>query len=260
MMKKTRFLKHNFIYKNEGLRLITFEKAFAIPLVILFSVVIMIFAFMLISSNVQSKKQRSSTLLTTKANFMAQGGLQHFKLKYKLMPQLMFDCGRLYMGFSPAYNLPDQFDNINQSGTSYPQYLARFIEDVTTGYDTATVALETPAGAPSLVDVNNITGSKNSDNINKKGGFKTMPLALGGFQMTDAQANEDFTEWGYLPQSIKNGSLRRGSENGKNFMEQSITIEMIGRAKNNVGGQSPGESKYRTHTVRETILVRKYTN
>ncbi len=259
-MKKIRFLKNNFTYKNEGLRLITFEKAFAIPLVILFSVVIMIFAFMLISSNVQSKKQRSSTLLTTKANFMAQGGLQHFKLKYKLMPQLMFDCGRLYMGFSPAYNLPDQFDDISKSTTSYPQYLARFVEDVTTGYDTASITLDTPAGAPPLVDVNNITGSKNTDSINKKGGFKTLPLTLGGFQMTDAAANEDFTEWGYIPQSIKNGSLRRGTENGKNFMEQSITIEMIGRAKSNVGGQSAGESKYRTHSVRETLLVRKYTN
>ncbi|HPG59684.1 MAG TPA: hypothetical protein PKW98_17830, partial [Candidatus Wallbacteria bacterium] len=64
--------------KHKNLSLIFHEKAFAIPLVILVSVLLMIFSVMMLNSNTQSKKQRNSTLLTTKAYFMAQAGLQHF--------------------------------------------------------------------------------------------------------------------------------------------------------------------------------------
>lgn len=243
------------IYVEKPLRLIFFRRAFAIPLVILFAVVIMIFSFMLLSSNVQSKKQKISNLLSTKAYFMAQAGLQHFKLKYKVKPQLMFDCGRLYMGFSPVYNDPNQFDDIASAGRSYPHYLARFFEDVTSGYDKDTDTA-TPAGLPSLVEVDKLTGNVERSNVGKKGGMKTMPLSMCGFALVDAKANEDLTDWGYRPVLIRNGSLRRATEGGKNFMEQSITIEMLGRAKSNV--EKKEEKK--EINVRETIIVRKYTN
>lgn len=229
------------------------RKAFAIPLVLLISVVLMIFATMLINTNVQSKKQKNSTVMSTKGYFMAQGAIQHFKLKYRLLPSVMFNAGLMYLGFSPFYAPSgvayDQMDNINDCGKRYPQCLGRFVEDITT-YGTQTVA-----NAPALVDTT-ITGIDNTE-INQKGGMDALPLSKGGFQLQDSAANEDFTEWGYRVVKISNGSIKKGVENGKRYSEQSVTIDVEGQAKANVSGQ---ESQYTKTVVTETLLVRKWSD
>lgn len=268
-----KFLSHiNNKTKHKNLSLIFHERAFAIPLVILVSVLLMIFAVMMLSSNTQSKKQRNSTLLTTKAYFMAQAGLQHFKLKYKIKPDIMFDCGRLYAGFSPEYNANDQFNDINDAKKAYPQYLACFFEDVTTGYDANNICdnneTTTKNTAPSLIS--DMAGAANCDQTdinNKKGGYNTLPLTKGGFSLTDADTGDDFKYWGYMPAAIKNGSLKRDIDTttGKNVMEQSITVEVIGCAATNLGGAQANEKVHngftlRTHSVRETILLKKWNN
>lgn len=258
--------------KHENLSLIFREKAFAIPLVILVSVLLMVFAVMMLSSNTQSKKQRNSTLLTTKAYFMAQAGLQHFKLKYKIKPDIMFDCGRLYAGFSPEYNNNDQFDNIGDAKKAYPQYLACFFEDVTTGYDANNLSdnneTTTKNTAPSLVaDMTGVANCDQTDLDKKKGGYNTLPLTKGGFSLTDTDTEDDFKHWGYKPVAIKNGSLKRDLDTttGKNVMEQSITVEVMGCAATKLGGAQTGEKVHgeftlRTHSVRETILLKKWNN
>ncbi len=262
--------RNNHNYKN--LSTIFYERAFAIPLVILSSVLLMIFAVMLLNSNTQSKKQRNSTLLTTKAYFMAQAGLQHFKLKYKIKPDIVFDCGRLYAGFSPEYNANDQFNDINDAKNSYPQYLAYFFEDVTTGYDSNNTVdnneTTTKNIAPSLIS--DLTGAANCDQTDidkKKGGYNTLPLTKGGFSLDDTDTDDNFRYWGYLPVNIKNGSLKRDIDTttGKNVMEQSITIEIAGCAASRLGGAQVNEKTHdgytiRTHNVRETILLKKWNN
>jgi len=258
--------------KHKNLSLIFREKAFAIPLVILVSVLLMIFSVMMLNSNTQSKKQRNSTLLTTKAYFMAQAGLQHFKLKYKIKPDIMFDCGRLYAGFSPEYNSNDQFDSISATQKAYPQYLACFFEDVTTGYDANNVSdnneTTTKNIAPSLIsDMAGVANCDQTDIDKKKGGYNTTPLTKGGFSLTDDETDDDFRYWGYKPVSIKNGSLKRDLDTttGKNVMEQSITIEVMGCSSTKLGGAQVNEKIHdgftlRTHNVRETILLKKWNN
>lgn len=271
--EKIKFIRRKYEgKKHANLSLILREKAFAIPLVILVSVVLMIFAVMMLSSNTQSKKQRNSTLLTTKAYFMAQAGLQHFKLKYKLKPDVMFDCGRLYAGFSPEYNNNDQFDNIGDAKKAYPQYLAYFFEDVTTGYDANNLSdnaeTTTKNTAPSLVaDMIGAANCEQAELDKKKGGYNALPLDKGGFALTDADTGDDFKHWGYKPVSIKNGSLKRDVDTatGKNVMEQSITVEIMGCAATKLGGAQTGEKVHgeftlRTHNVRETILLKKWNN
>jgi len=249
-----RFINNNKAAKKYGaFSLIFRRKAFAIPLVLLMSVVLMIFATMLLNTNTQSKKQKNSTVMATKGYFMAQGAIQHFKLKYRLLPSIMFNAGLMYLGFSPFYAPSginyDQMDNINDCGKRYPQCLARFAEDIST-YGTQTVA-----NAPALIDTT-LAGIDNTE-INQKGGMNTLPLTKGGFNLQDSAANEDFTEWGYRIVKISNGSIKKGVENGRRYSEQSVTIEVEGQAKANVGGQ---ESQYTKSIVTETLLVRKWSD
>ncbi len=239
------------------------RKAFAIPLVILLSVVLMIFAFMLINSNTQSKKQRNATILTTKAYFMAQAGIQHFKLKYKLLPEELFKCSCMHYGFSPFYVPPggakfDQFDNAGDAKTRFPEYLGAFAEDINsyeTDPDNSASGGKTSAGYGPIVKIQ-------GKEVKQIGGYSTWPFKLGGFTEKDDDANDDITEWGYKIIQIKAGSLKKESDptvlqGMLPYIEQSITIELEGCAKSNVKGQNVGESEFRKHKLTETVLMRR---
>jgi len=265
-LEKTKKIKFLYDEKKAAYKeysLIFRRRAYAIPLVILLAVVLMIFAFMLINSNTQSKKQRNSTILTTKAYFMAQAGIQHLKLKYKLLPEELFKCSCMHYGFSPFYVPPggakfDQFDNAGDAKTRYPEYLANYVEDVNS-YE------NDPAGSAS--------GSKTSagygpivkiqgKDVNQTGGYSTWPFTIGGFALEDDDSKDKITEWGYKIVSIKAGSLKKESDpavlqGGLPYIEQSITVEMEGKAKTNVGGINVGESEFRKHNLTETILLKR---
>ncbi len=239
------------------------RRAFAIPLVILLSVVLMIFAFMLINSNTQSKKQRNSTILTTKAYFMAQAGIQHFKLKYKLLPEELFKCSCMHYGFSPFYVPPggakfDQFDNAGDAKTRFPEYLGAFAEDINsyeTDPDGSASGSKTSAGYGPIVTIQ-------GNQVKQTGGYSTWPFTLGGFGLEDSDSKDKITDWGYKIKSIKAGSLKKESDPAVlqgmlPYIEQSITIEIEGKAKTNVGGVNAGESEFRKHNLTETVLLKR---
>lgn len=261
--EKIKFLYDEKLLFYRGYSLIFRRRAFAIPLVILLSVVLMIFAFMLINSNTQSKKQRNSTILTTKAYFMAQAGLQHMKLKYKLLPEELFKCSCMHYGFSPFYVPPggakfDQFDNAGDAKTRYPEYLAAYVEDINSyenDPDGSASGAKTSAGYGPLVKIQ-------GKEVKSAGGCSTWPFTIGGFGMEDADAKDTIAEWGYKIVNIKAGSLKKESDpavlqGGLPYIEQSITIEIEGRAKTNVGGKNVGESEFREHKLTETILLKR---
>ncbi len=246
------------------------RRAFAIPLVILLSVVLMIFAFMLINSNTQSKKQRNSTILTTKAYFMAQAGIQHFKLKYKLLPEELFKSSCMHYGFSPFYVPPggakfDQFDNASDAKTRFPEYLAAFAEDINS-YETdpagSASGSKTSAGYGPIVKIQ-------GKEVKQVGGYSTWPFTIGGFGMEDDDSKDKITDWGYKITQIKAGSLKKESDPAVlqgmlPYIEQSITIEIEGKAneiegkaKSNVGGINAGESDFRKHNLTETVLLKR---
>lgn len=260
---RIKFLNDKKNVKYADLAQIFKRKAFAIPLVILLAVVLMIFAFMLIKSNTQSKKQRNATILNTKAYYMAQAGIQHFKLKYKLLPEELFKCSCMHYGFSPFYVPPrgakfDQFDDASNVGPRYPEYLASFAEDINS-YE------KDPAGSAS--------GSKTlsgygpivqiqGKGVSQFGGNSTWPFKLGSFNLDDDDANDSIREWGYKIASIKAGSLKKESDpavlkGGLPYIEQSITINIEGCAKSNVGGINAGESAFKKTIVTETVLLRR---
>ncbi len=262
--RKIRFLSDNN-HNISPCAIILRRKAFAIPLVIMLSVVLMIFSFMLVNVNTHSKKQRNSTILTTKAYFMAQAGLQHLKLKYKLFPEEIFKCSCMYYGFSPFY-VPvgakfDQFDSASNAGPRFPEYLAYFVEDINS-YETdpegSASGSKTTAGYGPLIK---ITGKE----AKQLGGFSTWPFTLGGFAVDYPDFNDSIKEWGYKIVSIKAGSLKKESDpavlNGElPYIEQSITVEIEGKAKTNVGGLNKDETEFKRAKVTETILLKRQLN
>lgn len=239
------------------------RRAFAIPLVILLTVVLMIFAFMLINANTQSKKQRNSTILTTKAYFMAQAGVQHMKLKYKLLPEELYKATCMYYGFSPFY-VPkggakfDQFDNPADAGERCPEYMAYYVEDVNS-YENdpsgSTSGGKTTSGYGPLVRIQ-------GKDVSQTGGFQVWKFTIGGFNLADDPAKDTIEEWGYKIVSIKAGSIKKENDpavlqGGLPYIEQSITIEIEGKAKQNVSGLNAGEKPFKKHNVTETILLRR---
>lgn len=243
------------------------ERAFAIPLVILTGVILLIFSILLINSNVQSKKQQNSTILSTKAYFMALGGLQHYKLKYKLFPGEFYKCSCMYHGYSPFYTPKqghpfDQFDkeNAKNIGPCFPEFVAYFLEDINTFSDAAdksTRGGKTVGGARTLIKTGNPERA-----IKQMGGFQICGLSAGGLKMTDEDARENFSEWGYRVVDFKCWSLKKENNPEKlkgspPFIEQSVTIEIEGTARSNVGGANSAEEAYRKHVLTETIVLKR---
>jgi len=268
-MDEIKFLNEGYNEKLGTFSLIIRRRAFAIPLVILLAVVLIIFAFMLVNTNVNSKKQRNSTILLTKAQFMAQAGIQHMKLKYKLLPKELFDATCMYYGFSPFYapkkgSKFDQFDDASNAGDRYPEYLAAFIEDINSyenDPDGSATGGKTASGNRVLVETKNPTKQ-----VKQFGGSETWKMSMGSFQLNDTDAADDtVTEWGYKIVGIRPGSMKKENDpavlNGAlPYIEQSITIDIEGKAKSNVSGQSSGnkmESMYRRQMLTETILLRR---
>ncbi|HNY10717.1 MAG TPA: hypothetical protein PKK26_03905 [Candidatus Wallbacteria bacterium] len=262
-MKKMKFMKKTKKDERFGnFSLIFKQRAFAIPLVIFLSVVLMIFAFMLVQSNTQSKKQRNATISTTKAYFMALAGLQQFKLKYKLLPEQLFKSSCMYYGYSPFYIPPggaafDQFSAANQSktGKRYPEFVANFVEDINsyeTDPDGSASGGKTSSGGKPIVKV--------PVNVTPTGGYKTWNFKIGGFALDDPEARDTIEEWGYKIVDVKLGSLKKESNPGADrmpYIEQSITIDIEGKSKSNVGGLAKDETGFNKFKVTETILLKR---
>ncbi len=264
-MKTVKFMTDKKDEQYKSFALIFRQRAFAIPLVIFLSVVLMLFAFMLMQSNTQSKKQRTATLMTTKAYFMAMAGVQHFKLKYKMLPEELFKSSCMYYGYSPFYIPPggaafDQFSAANQSkiGTRYPEFVASFVEDINsfeTDPDGTTGGGTTKAGSRTLVKIQNP-----AKEVKQVGGYKVWSFKTGGFALDDADARDSIAEWGYKIIDIKCGSLKKENNPGAGklpYIEQSITIEVEGKAKSNVGGLTKDETGFAKQKVTETVLLKR---
>ena len=253
--------KNNFIFNN--LR-ISFnkQKAFAMPLAIFFVFITAFFCFMMIKMNVQSKKQRNSTLMTTKAYFMALAGIQHFKLKCNLLPEEFFKCSTIYYGFSPFY-VPargakfDLFDNPSDAGPFfYPEFLAAFIEDI----NSFTNDIDGSAKDAMTIKSSRVLISIKEKDITQYGECPTWHFGLGGFEFEDSLSNDTIREWGYKITKLECGSLQKEYKTGEPpFIEQSISIAIEGCAKINTDlkGLSTGESPYSKNTVNETFIFRR---
>lgn len=188
---------------------------FAIPLVLLLSVVALIFAFFLFNNMTQSKNQKLATSHATKAYFMAQAGVQQMKLKYKLMPQEAFNAGFLQYGFNPWYQ--GVIDDFTAGGDKFPHFITTIGEDITTRE-------KSKAGDPELVP---------KSGVKQIGDFKGLPLSAGGFKVKDA--DEDFTEWGYDITAIESASVRYDPPEKPTIKEQTIAYTIVGHAKQTLG-------------------------
>jgi len=253
----------NFNFKNNKQRILSFKRhAFAMVVVILISAVLAIFAFMLIQSTTQSKKQKNSTLMTTKAYFMALAGIQHFKLKYKILPECFFKCSCMYYGYSPFYIPPEgkafsQFneENSNQIGPRFPEFIANFAEDVNSYYkdhDGSVINGKTVKNARQILTV--------PKPVYQTGNYQTWDFKKGGFQLDDPDAKDSIEEWGYKIVDIKCGSLKKetASSDGKTpYIEQSVTISVEGKAKSNVGGLTAGEDGFNRYKITETLILKR---
>jgi|GEM_PF-5525875 len=238
------------------------KKAFALPLALFFIFLVATFCFVLIRMNTQSKKQRNSTIMSTKAYFMALAGIQHFKLKCNLLPEEFFKCSTIYYGFSPFYVPPkgarfNLFDDPTKAGPEfYPEYLGAFMEDVNSFYtdpDGSAVSGRTVKGARALLKLKEKT-------IRQEGNIPTLNFKLGGFKLNDEQANDNIEEWGYKIVELNCGSLQRESSKAfleYPFIEQSVSITVEGLAKVNFGGLNKGEPENKTNIVKETFVFRR---
>lgn len=201
------------------------RRAFAIPLVLLLGVILMMFTFFLINNMTQSKNQKLATVHATKAYFLAQAGVQHMKLKYKLMPQETFNAGFLQYGFNPWYE--GEIDDFTSGGEKFPHFIASLGEDVTT-------RATTKAGDPELVP---------GSGVKQIGGFKGLPLTAGGFKVKDE--DEDLSEgWGYDLVEIGMGTSRYDRSN-PSFDIQEVTVEykVVGYARQTLGFIVTSEDK-----------------
>lgn len=224
------------------------RRAFAIPLVLLLGVILMMFVFFLINNMTQSKNQRLVTVHATKAYFMAQAGVQHMKLKYKLMPQESFNAGFVQYGFNPWYE--GVIDDFTKGGEKFPHFIASMGEDVTS-------RAQSQAGDKELVP---------GSGIKQIGGFKGLPLSAGGFNPKDE--DEDFTQgWGYDLVEIGSASVRYDPPEKPTMKEQTIEYKIVGHARQTRGfittsGESAGKDHFspdagkseKTNVAREEIV------
>ncbi len=258
-MKKNDFFTFNGQYMYSKIFNI---RAFALPLALFFVFLTAIFCFMMIKMNVQSKKQRNSTLMSTKAYFMALAGIQHFKLKCNLLPEEFFKCSTIYYGFSPFYTQArgakfDLFDKPSDAGPFfYPEFLAAFMEDInsfTNDIDGTVKNGKTVKDARTLI-------SLKEKKISQYGECPTWHFAIGGFKLEDALINDTIAEWGYKITNLECGSLQKEYKiNEPPFIEQSISLAIEGCAKINtdIRGLNAGESEYVKNTVNETFIFRR---
>jgi len=193
--------------KQKKIRL---NKAFVLPLSLFFLFIMVVFGYMLININVQSKKQQRATIMETKAYFMALAGLQQFKLKYSMLPEEFFKSNTIYYGFSPFYIPPkgkpfDLFDDPTKAGPFYyPEFLAAYIEDINSFYDDS---LDGSAkGGKTTIGVRTLIKSKSRE-VKQMGGIPTWHLGLGKFPLEDKETLDSLKGWGYKVSFFKCGSL-----------------------------------------------------
>jgi len=236
------------------------KKAMVMPVAMFFLFLLAAFGYMLININVQSKKQQRSTIMETKAYFMALAGFQQIKLKYLLLPEVFFTASTLYYGFSPCY-VPqkgkkfDLFDDPTKAGPfRYPEFLGSFVEDTNS-------FLNDPDGSAKegKTVANQCTLLKTKDKeVKQVGGCLTWNFKIGGFPLEDKDVNDTIEEWGYKIIEMKCGSLQKEIKNGLPVIEQSITIIIEGLVKvNALMGLNPGEDKYKRNVVKETLVLRR---
>jgi hypothetical protein len=160
---------------------------------------------------------------------MAQAGIQHFKLKYKLLPQETFNAGYVRFGFNPWYF--DKIDDFSSgAGDLFPVFLGTMGEDITSRE-------ETKAGDPPLVP---------DTKAKQVGGFKGMPLGMCDFNLDGLDEFEKMGEgWGYDLKSIETGAIRYYNQTigGKKYKikEQTIEFVIVGYAKQELGNLAKKE-------------------
>lgn len=217
------------------------HRAFIIPVVILLAVVMLLFLMFLVNNMTQSKAQKLATTHTTKAYFMAQAGIQHMKLKYKLLPQESFNAGFLQYGFNPWFN--DRITDFRGGGDKFPHFIASMAADVTTS---GSVGDRQYPLTP-------------TDGVSEMSSFKGLPLGAGGFKLSDNEdADDDFSEWGYCVTNIKSGTVRYDPPDKPKIKEQSIEYTVIGWAKQITGQNVKVEDTelIKKWEARETLIIK----
>ena len=104
------------------------RRGLAIPLVLVFTVCIMVYASSLVFFRKESKQQNLTNIHFIQANFLAQSAIQMMLLKISAYPQEACDAGVLSMGYCPfrAIIAGDELDVLN---TGNSQGLREFAMD-----------------------------------------------------------------------------------------------------------------------------------
>ncbi|MGM0600563.1 MAG: hypothetical protein ACQETH_12200 [Candidatus Rifleibacteriota bacterium] len=107
------------------------RRGLAIPLVLVFTVCIMVYASSLVFFRKESKQQNLTNIHFIQANFLAQSAIQMMLLKISAYPQEACDAGVLSMGYCPfrAIIAGDELDVLN---TGNPEGLQQFAQDCNT--------------------------------------------------------------------------------------------------------------------------------
>jgi len=97
----------------------------AIPIVLTFVVVIMVFGFSIVQLRTESKRLNLLTFHYLKANMMAQAGIQHAMMKIRLCPDEAFEAAARQYGICPLNDNPP-----SASGSGNKDLMNIFISDM----------------------------------------------------------------------------------------------------------------------------------
>lgn len=108
------------------------DRGMAIPLVLVFSICVMVFASSLVYFRKESKQQNLSNVHFLQANFLAQSAIQMMLLKLSAFPQEACDSGVLSLGYCPFRGIIIDSGVANSPGTANREGLEAFFSDCNT--------------------------------------------------------------------------------------------------------------------------------
>jgi hypothetical protein len=78
----------------------------SIPIVLLFTAILVIFVMAFIQTRVNMKQQTKANFMTVKAHFLAQAGIQHALLKLRILPNESYAAAAITRGLCPFSDRP----------------------------------------------------------------------------------------------------------------------------------------------------------
>jgi len=106
-------------------------KGMAIPIVIIFSFCVLVFAGSMFFFRKEVKQENQANINFLQANFLAQAAIQHALLKIRVLPQEAYDSGVLQQGYCPFQAITADTNPTGGNKTSFP--LEVFRSDCNTG-------------------------------------------------------------------------------------------------------------------------------